>query len=75
MANGTKKQFPIIKEGNMDYTFEKVFSEIQSNMVAACIGYVKNNAEKIFIHLSHERRMYSYGFFFQILGGVEAKYV
>ena len=52
----------------MDYTFEKVFSEIQSNMVAACIGYVKNNAEKIFIHLSHERRMYSYGFFFQIHG-------
>ena len=54
----------------MDFTFEKKYSEILSNMVAACIGYVKNNAEKVFIHLSHEAGMYSYGFFFQIHGKI-----
>ena len=54
----------------MDYSFEKQYSEILSNMVAACLGYVKNNAEKVFIHLSHEGGMRSYGFFFQIHGKI-----
>ncbi len=52
----------------MDYTFEKQFSEILSNMVAACIGYCKNNAEKVFIHMSHEGGVYFWEFFFQIHG-------
>ena len=50
----------------MESTFEKQFSEILSNMVAACIGYCKNNAEKVFIHISHEGGMYGWDFFFQI---------
>ena len=30
------------------------------------IGYCKNNAEKVFIHISHEGGMYGWDFFFQI---------
>ena len=54
----------------MDYSFEKEFSAIQSNMVSVCIWFIKDLAEKIYIWLSHERRLYSFNCFFQIHGRI-----
>ncbi|GHV59143.1 hypothetical protein AGMMS49579_26770 [Spirochaetia bacterium] len=38
----------------MEKTLEDYFSELQADMIAVCMAYVKGNADKIYIYCSYE---------------------
>ena len=48
--------------------FEDYFSELQADMVSACLEYVHGQADKIYIHASFEPRVKGAGYFFVING-------
>ncbi|WP_078552230.1 DUF600 domain-containing protein [Bacillus alkalicellulosilyticus] len=58
----------------MSKNFEDKFSELQADMVAICLEYVENRAEKIFIYCSFEARVISSDFFYCINGKVVRKH-
>ncbi|MFP7334370.1 DUF600 domain-containing protein [Shouchella clausii] len=58
----------------MSKIFEDKFSELQADMVAICLEYVENRAEKIFIYGSFEEKVISSDFFYCINGKVVRKH-
>ncbi|MCG1027028.1 DUF600 domain-containing protein [Virgibacillus halodenitrificans] len=58
----------------MSEIFEDKFSELQADMVAICLEYVENRAEKIFIYGSFEEKVISSDFFYCINGVVVRKH-
>ncbi|MEB5482077.1 DUF600 domain-containing protein [Shouchella clausii] len=54
--------------------FEDKFSELQADMVAICLEYVENRAEKIFIYGFFEEKVISSDFFYCINGKVVRKH-
>ena len=50
----------------MSKKFEDYFSELQADMVAICLEYVKNEAEDIYIYCSYEPEMYVFDVFYKI---------
>ncbi|MEC2159697.1 DUF600 domain-containing protein [Virgibacillus halodenitrificans] len=58
----------------MSEIFEDKFSELQADMVAICLEYVGNRAEKIFIYGSFEEKVISSDFFYCINGVVVRKH-
>jgi len=52
-----------MKEG-----FEKVFSDIQTDMVSICLEYVDDNADIIYIYASFESNIISCDYFYRIEG-------
>ena len=52
----------------MAKVFEDYFSEIQADMVYACMDYVDGKADKVYIYASREGRMISTDYFFEING-------
>lgn len=58
----------------MSKVFEDTFSELQADMIAICLEYVDNRAEKIFIHCSFEDRVISNDYFFCINGKIVRKH-
>jgi len=57
----------------MGKVFEDYFSELQADMVAICLEYVENRAEKIYIYCSFENGMISSGFFYRVNGKIVKK--
>ena len=58
----------------MSKVFEDYFSELQADMVAICMEYVNNNAEKIYIYCSFEEQMISCDVFYCINNKVVRKH-
>lgn len=58
-----------MKEG-----FEKVFSNIQANMVEACLEYVSDKADKIYIYASYEAKTLACNFYYEINGQIYKKH-
>lgn len=54
----------------MAKVFEDYFSEIQADMVYACMDYVNGKADKVYIYASREGRMISTDYFFEINGQI-----
>lgn len=54
--------------------FEDYFSELQADMVSACLEYVGKRAEKIYIYCSFEDNMLSGDFFYKVNGKVVRKH-
>lgn len=52
----------------MTKQFEDYFSEIQADMVAICLEYVRYQADDIYIYCSYEANMYAFDVFFKIQG-------
>lgn len=50
--------------------FEQVFSDIQTDMVSACLEYVENKADKVYIYASYESNIMSCDFFYCINGNM-----
>lgn len=50
--------------------FEKVFSDIQTDMVSVCLEYVQKKADKIYIYASYEAKIVSCDYFYCINGNV-----
>ena len=58
----------------MPKVFEDYFSELQANMVAVCLDYVKHKANDIYIYCSYEPNMYAFDFFHNINGIILEKH-
>lgn len=58
----------------MAKVFEDYFSEIQTDMIAICLEYIEDRAEKIFIYCSYENKTISNGFFYRINGMILEKH-
>ena len=54
----------------MDKSFEDLFVEIQADMVFACMDYVDDKADKVYIYGSFEGRMISTDWFYEINGQI-----
>lgn len=57
----------------MAKVFEDYFSEIQTDMIAICLEYIEDRAEKIFIYCSCENHVTEGQFFYQINGQILRK--
>ena len=58
----------------MPKVFEDYFSELQANMVAVCLDYVKHKANDIYIYCSYESNVYVFNVFFVIENNVYRKH-
>ncbi len=54
--------------------FEDYFSELQADMVSACLEYVEKRVEKVYIYCSFEGNMLSGDFFYKVNGKVVRKH-
>ena len=46
--------------------FEKVFSEIQKDMISVCMEYVEDKADTVFLYASYEENAITCDFFYEI---------
>lgn len=57
----------------MKQGFERIFSDIQTDMVSICLEYVEKKADKIYIYASYEARTISCDFFYDVNGRLYKK--